>query len=88
MACNRQTEGVQTILRHAGEASVGLCKNNKHTKNYDNELSILSKRQEHLTIKMHNSKDTDKKSTLKTERNKTEYTSISKSEKGWKEVKK
>ena len=36
---------MQTIIRQAGEASVGLCKNNKHTKKHDHELSILSKKQ-------------------------------------------
>ena len=63
-------KGMQTIIRQAGEASVSLCKNNKHTKNYDHELSILSKKQKDLRIRMQNLKNTDQKSTLKTERNK------------------
>ena len=63
-------KGVQTIIRQAGEASASLCKNNKHTKNYDHELSILSKKQNDLRIRIHNTKNTDQKSTLKTERNK------------------
>ena len=57
-------------MRQAGEVSVGLCKNNKHTKNYDHELSILSKKQKCLRIRIQNTKNTDQKSTLKTERNK------------------
>ena len=36
---------VQTIIRQAGEVSVGLCKNNKYTKYYHNLLSILTKKQ-------------------------------------------
>ena len=60
---------MQTIIRQAGEASVGLCKN-KHTKNYDHGLSILSKKQKDLRIRIQNTKNTDQKSILKTERNK------------------
>ena len=63
---------MQTI-RQAGEASVGLIKNNKHTKNYDHELSIPSKKQKDLRIRMQNTKNTDQKSTLKTERNKIQH---------------
>ena len=61
---------MQTIIRQAGEASVGLCKNNKHTKNYNHELTILSKKQKDLRIRIQNTKNTYQKSTLKTERNK------------------
>ena len=52
-------KGVQTIIRQAGEASVGLCKNNKHTKNYDHELSILSNKQKDLRIRIQNTKNID-----------------------------
>ena len=63
-------KGVPTIIRQAGEASVGLSKNNNHTKHYDHELSILSKKQKDLRIRIQNTKNADQKSTLKTERNK------------------
>ena len=63
-------KGVQTIIRQASEASVGLCKNNKHTKNYDHELSILTNKQKDLRIRIQNTKNTDQKSPSKTERNK------------------
>ena len=49
--------------------SVGLCKNNKYTKYYHNLLSILTKKQKDLRIQ--NTRSTDQKSILKTERNKT-----------------
>ena len=55
-------KGVQTLIRQEGEASVGLSKNNKHTKNYDHELSILSKEQKDLRIRIQNTKNTDQKS--------------------------
>ena len=51
-------KSAQTIIRQAGEASVGLCKNNKHTKNYDHELSILSKKQKDQRITIQNTKNT------------------------------
>ena len=54
-------KGVQTIIRQAGEAGDCLCKNNKHTKNYDHELSILSKKQKDLRIRIQNTKNTDQK---------------------------
>ena len=72
MVCNK-LKGVQTIIRQAGKASAGLCKNNKHTKNYDHELSVLSKRRKDLRIRIQNTKNTDQKSTLKTERNKIRH---------------
>ena len=66
-------KGVQTIIRQEGEESVGLCKNNKHTKNYNHELSRLSTKQKDLRIRIQNTKNTDQKSTLKTERNKIQH---------------
>ena len=61
---------VKTIIIEAGKANVGPCKNNKHTKNYDHELSRLSKEQKDLRIRIQNTENTDEKSTLKTKRNK------------------
>ena len=59
---------MQTI-RQAGEASDGLCKHNKHTKNYNHGIS----KQKDLGIRIQNTKNTDQKSTLKTERNKIQH---------------
>ena len=68
--CNRQTERCSNNNK-TGEARVGLFKNNNHIKNYDDdELSILSKKQKDLRIRIQNTKNTYQKSTLKTERNK------------------
>ena len=64
-------KGVQTIIRETGEETVGVSKINKHTQNDDHELSLLSKKQKDLRIRIQNSKNTDQKSILKTERNKT-----------------
>ena len=61
---------MQTIIRQAGEASDGLCKNNMHTKNYNHGIFILSKKQKDLRIRIQNTKNTDQKFTLKTKRNK------------------
>ena len=61
---------MQTIIGQAGEARDDVCKNNKHIKNYDYELFILSKKQKDLSIRIQNKNNADQKSTLKTKRNK------------------
>ena len=62
-------KGVQTMIRQAGQRE-SVYEKNKRTKNYDHELSILSKKQKDLRIKIQDTKSTDQKCTLKTERNK------------------
>ena len=57
------------MIRQAGQRE-SVYEKNKRTKNYDHELSILSKKQKDLRIKIQDTKSTDQKSTLKTERNK------------------
>ena len=67
------------MIRQAGQPASVYVKKNKHSKNYDHELSILSKKQKDLRIRIQDTKNTDQKFTLKTERNIKYYTT---SEKG------
>ena len=61
---------IQVVIKQAGEESVGFLTNTRQRKNNDPELSVLSKQQKELRLKIQNTKDPPKKAKLKSERNK------------------
>ena len=60
---------VQTIIKQSIEESVGFVANARQDKHNDEELSQLSKRQKDIRVKIQNTKDINKRDSLKIERN-------------------
>ena len=65
---------VQTIIKQSIEESVGFVANARQNKHNDDELSQLSKRQRNIRVKMQNTKDNNKRDSLKIECNRILHT--------------
>ena len=60
---------VQTIIKQSSEESVGFVANARQNKFNNEELSQLSKGQKDIRVKIQNTKDNNKRDSLKIERN-------------------
>ena len=65
---------VQTIIKQSIEESVGFLANARQNKHNDEELSQLSKRQKDIRVKIQNTKDINKRDSLKIKRNRILHT--------------
>ena len=65
---------VQTIIKHSIEESVSFVANARQNKHNDEELSQLSKRQKDIRVKIQNTKDNNKRDSLKIKLNRILHT--------------